>query len=361
MSSDHLSSAAAGAARAGSRAGWVDIAKGICIIAVVCLYARKELVHLLGQAGWLQAWVAFARPFRMPDFFLLSGLFLGAVIDRPWRSYLDTKVVHYLYFLLLWVALVQGYEMAFTADFIGRDDSLQRALRRYVYYLYQPDHMLWFIQTLPMYFVVTRLLKRLAPLALLALATALLLVRPQTGIGALDNFCEYYAYFVAGSSGARLIFAYADRVATHKRVALLLLPLWGGLNAWAVNAGWTTSTPGALLFGLLGIAAIIALSRLLADADADALAGLRVLRFLGANSIVVYLGFFIPLQALTTLYARSGWVLDIQLVASAVVLLSITAPVLLFLATRHTLLRHLFVRPRWAHLQLPRRIAAQPA
>jgi hypothetical protein len=54
-------------------------------------------------------------------------------------------------------------------------------------------------------------------------------------------------------------------------------------------------------------------------------------------------------------------VLDIQLVASAVVLLSITAPVLLFLATRHTLLRHLFVRPRWAHLQLPRRIAAQPA
>jgi uncharacterized membrane protein YcfT len=359
MSSDHLSSPAAGAARAGSRAGWVDIAKGICIIAVVCLYARKELVHLLGQAGWLQAWVAFARPFRMPDFFLLSGLFLGAVIDRPWRSYLDTKVVHYLYFLLLWVALVQGYEMAFTADFVGRDDSPARALRRYVYYLYQPDHMLWFIQTLPMYFVVTRLLKRLAPLALPALATALLLVRPQTGIGALDNFCEYYAYFVAGSSGARLIFAYADRVATHKRVALLLLPLWVVFNAWAVNAGWTTSAPGALLFGLLGIAAIIALSRLLADADA--LAGLRVLRFLGANSIVVYLGFFIPLQALTTLYARSGWVLDIQLVASAVVLLSIAAPVLLFLATRHTPLRCLFVRPRWAHLQRPHRMSALPA
>jgi uncharacterized membrane protein YcfT len=31
------------------------------------------------------ALVAFAKPFRMPDFFLISGLFLARVIGRPVR------------------------------------------------------------------------------------------------------------------------------------------------------------------------------------------------------------------------------------------------------------------------------------
>ena len=35
-----------------------------------------------GREGWMHAAVAFARPFRMPDFFLISGLFLARVIDR---------------------------------------------------------------------------------------------------------------------------------------------------------------------------------------------------------------------------------------------------------------------------------------
>ena len=31
------------------------------------------------------------QPFRMPDFFLISGLFLARVIDRDWRDYLDRR------------------------------------------------------------------------------------------------------------------------------------------------------------------------------------------------------------------------------------------------------------------------------
>ena len=41
----------------------------------------------------------------MPDFFLISGLFLAQVIDRDWRTYLDRKVVHFAYFYLLWTAI----------------------------------------------------------------------------------------------------------------------------------------------------------------------------------------------------------------------------------------------------------------
>ena len=35
-----------------------------------------------GQQGFMHLFVEFAKPFRMPDFFLISGLFLARVIDR---------------------------------------------------------------------------------------------------------------------------------------------------------------------------------------------------------------------------------------------------------------------------------------
>ncbi len=58
-----------------------------------------------GHEGWMHPVVAFALPFRMPDFFLISGLFLANVIDRDWRTYLDRKVVHFVYFYLLWMTI----------------------------------------------------------------------------------------------------------------------------------------------------------------------------------------------------------------------------------------------------------------
>jgi len=65
----------------------------------------EAVEQALGQTGFMHYVVAFAKPFRMPDFFLISGLFLAQVIDRDWRTYLDRKVVHFAYFYLLWTAL----------------------------------------------------------------------------------------------------------------------------------------------------------------------------------------------------------------------------------------------------------------
>ena len=84
------------------RIDWVDYAKGFCIVFVVLMHATFGVEAALGREGWLHPVVEFMTPFRIPDFFLLSGLFVGRVIDRDWRTYLDRKVVHFLYFLVLW-------------------------------------------------------------------------------------------------------------------------------------------------------------------------------------------------------------------------------------------------------------------
>src|SRR5688500_1079859 len=64
----------------------VDYAKGICIIMVVMMHSVLGVEAAAGQIGFMHLVVEFAKPFRMPYFFLLSGLFLPLVINRDWRT-----------------------------------------------------------------------------------------------------------------------------------------------------------------------------------------------------------------------------------------------------------------------------------
>src|SRR5215216_3602929 len=73
------------AASALSRVDWVDYAKGICIIMVVMMHSVLGVEAAASQTGFMHWLVMFAQPFRMPDFFLISGLFLSAVGDDPVR------------------------------------------------------------------------------------------------------------------------------------------------------------------------------------------------------------------------------------------------------------------------------------
>ncbi len=50
------------------------------------MHSTLGVEQAAGREGWMHCVVAFARPFRMPDFFLISGLFLARVIDRDWRT-----------------------------------------------------------------------------------------------------------------------------------------------------------------------------------------------------------------------------------------------------------------------------------
>src|ERR1700739_4877981 len=92
------------------RIDWVDYAKGICIVMVVMMHSVIGVELAVGQTGFMIIWGRFAKPFRMPDFFLISGLFLPVVIDRDWRTYLDRKVLHFAYFYLLWVTIQFGFK-----------------------------------------------------------------------------------------------------------------------------------------------------------------------------------------------------------------------------------------------------------
>lgn len=321
------------------RLEWVDVAKGLCMIAVVALWVGRQMQW---EAGWINHFEAFARPFRMPDFFLLSGLFVGAVLQRPWRSYLDTKVLHYWYFLLLWTLII--VPIAWLGG-TQRPATLPAALAELAFKLYKPEAMLWFILMLPVYFVVTRLLARVPVLLVLPLAAGLMVSQLHTGIYPLDWFAKYFVFFYAGHVVADSVLDLADWARRNRVATLALLIGWAVLNHWFTTSVHAEVGSALLVFGFLGIAAVVLMSSLLADQGWAA-----GLRWLGAHSIVVYLGFYIPMMVIIRAMRRFAPQADVNLVATCAWAGGIAAALLIWALLRRTPLNFLYERPAWARL-----------
>ncbi|MGE0022459.1 MAG: acyltransferase family protein [Hyphomicrobium sp.] len=331
-------------ARAASepRLAWVDVAKGLCIVLVVLMHATLGVEKATGSETALNAFIEWARPFRMPDFFLISGLFLAARIARPWRSYLDTKVVHFAYFYVLWLSIQFGLKAPGMIAEHGAAATLTDYLTGFVV----PFGTLWFIYLLAIYFVVTKLLEPAPKWLVLAGAALLHVLAPESGVFLVDEFANRFVFFYAGYALAPVVLKAADRVSTvpHLAVAGALL-VWAGLNAAAVHAG-LAFVPGAdLAFSIAGIAAVIAFSVLIVER----LPG-RVLSYCGQNSIAVYLAFTVFMgPARIVLLKLTGGEMATS-IALASTLAGVAGALLLAWLVKGTWAGFLFTRPQMFRL-----------
>src|SRR4051794_19023512 len=176
------------------RVGWVDYAKGFCIVFVVMMHSTLGVGNTLGREGWLHAVVAFARPFRMPDFFLISGLFLARVIDRDWRTYLDRKVVHFAYFYLLWMTI----QFAVKAPGLAAGMGWASVAGLYLESFIEPFGTLWFIYLLPIFFVVIKATRNVPVWLVWSIGAALEIAHCNTGWTAIDEFANRFVYCYSG-------------------------------------------------------------------------------------------------------------------------------------------------------------------
>ena len=336
------------------RVDWVDYAKGFCIVFVVMMHSTLGVEQAAGQEGWLHAVVAFARPFRMPDFFLISGLFLAQVIDRDWRTYLDRKVVHFAYFYLLWTAI----QFAFKAPLFVHEHGVMSTLWLYVESFWEPFGTLWFIYLLPIFFVVTKLAKslRVPSIAVWIAAAALEIAHIQTGATVIDEFASRFVYFYTGYLFAPRVFALAAVLKDQPETALAGLTIWGLLNGVLVFNGFAELPFVSLALGFAGAMAVVAVSVLLSKSDLAA-----PLRYCGRNSIVIYLAFFLPMAISRIVLLKTGWIGNIGTISVLVTIAGVVGALVLFWAVRHTFLRFLFERPDRFRIAPKPRMTLQPA
>jgi uncharacterized membrane protein YcfT len=284
----------------------------------------------------MHAAVAFAKPFRMPDFFLISGLFLPLVIDRDWRTYLDRKVVHFAYFYVLWVTIQFG----FKAPSFAAETSWGHVGLLYLESFIEPFGTLWFIYLLPVFFVVIKLTRRVPPPLVWGVAALLESAHIATGWTVIDEFCARFVYIYSGYLFARAVFALSNRARAHPALALAVLAVWALSNASLVALGISEWPIVSLMLGLSGACAIVTFGTLLARAH-----WLNFLRFCGQHSIVIYLAFFLPMASTRTLLLKTGLIHDIGTVSLIVTIVGVIGAVAIWRIALAARANFLFERP----------------
>ena len=324
------------AVRTAGRIDWVDYAKGICIVMVVMMHSVLGVEKAADQTGFMHLFVMFAKPFRMPDFFLISGLFLAVVIDRDWRTYLDRKVVHFAYFYVLWVTIQFG----FKAPSFAAETGWAHVGLMYLESFIEPFGTLWFIYLLPVFFVVAKATRKMPPLAIWTLAALLEMAHIATGWTVIDEFCARFVYFYSGYWFAGYVFALSDRARARPAWSVAGLAAWALINASLVVSGFSEWPLISLMLGLSGAGAIVTMGTLLARAQR-----LNFLRFCGEHSIVIYLAFFLPMAATRTLLLRTAPVHDIGTISLVVTIVGVVGALALWRTALLAGANFLFDRP----------------
>lgn len=368
------------------RVDWVDYAKGFCIIFVVMMHATLGVekhaafdgLVAEGTVGWMNAVVTFAQPFRMPDFFLISGLFLGLVIGRSWLRYFDRKVVHFLYFYALWLAIQFTFR---SIGWIGEGYDPLEILGKFGLAFLQPYGTLWFIYILPVMFLITRLLVAVPWYWVLGAAALLEIAPIHTGWLTIDEFASRYVYFFAGFALARPLFKLAAWARDNVSKAVGYLGVWALINGLMtfsaapnavdmIYADFGREAPAnvaqlpfvSLFLGAAGAVAVVCLCAVLSRFRLASF-----LKYLGSHSIVVYLAFFLPMIISREILMRFAPELDLGTMSLIVLIFSVAGPVIAYEFTRITgWFKFLFERPKWAWIDRddgtkPAKAALNPA
>jgi len=320
-----------------SRIGWVDFSKGICIILVVLLNTTYGVEKATGTVTLFNSFNDWARPFRMPDFFFIAGLFLMRRIDRPWRSYLDTKVIHFAYFYIIWMTIWYVVRLPQYIEAGGLEGALLLYLKSYV----EPLGSLWFIYMLSVFFVAAKLTRPLPVWLVFGVGALLHTLQIDTGSRVIDEFSSRFIYFYAGFVFAPYAFSIAQFMYKQKGAALITgLTIWAVLNAWLVF-GHYAQLPGiSLILGFIGTGAVVTSGVLLSKTRLG-----NPVRYLGENTLVVFLSYFLFSVAARIILLKTGIVEDASLVVVLASFAGIIGPVIAHALVRHTPLAFLYKRP----------------
>lgn len=159
------------------RLGWVDAARGYCIVLVVV--AHVVLWHLLDAStvadasarsawGWLYGVLGSVR---MPLLLAVSGLVLARRVRAGWRAGgLALRAARNYYLYVVWLAVYAVfYLVVVDPDLPHRVDGPLDLLRQ----LLVPDTTLWYVLALSVYIVVLGALHRVPPAVVLPVLAVL--------------------------------------------------------------------------------------------------------------------------------------------------------------------------------------------
>jgi uncharacterized membrane protein YcfT len=323
---------------------WADVARGLCIVLVVMMHSTLGVQEAMDAKGWLNPVVEFAKPFRIPAFFLVAGLFFAPMLTRSWPDLIDRRLLRLVYVLALWSLLLFVAKGGFLAL-----ESLRQGAHWFLLALLEPPSALWFIHALILFSLAARLLAGLPGWLVLAAAATLHLAAPVTGWTAIDEFASRFVFFVLGCQVAGGLAAFAAGSALRRGLASGIVALAVVINAAAVwpAAFGLAALPAllvplqSLLLGVTGTLALVVVAVHLARGAVG-----RALAYAGTRSLAIYVSFTVPMAVMRIVLVKSGLIADVGLVSLLVTGTALLAPLVFEAVARRFGLSLLFDVPR---------------
>lgn len=192
------------------RLAWIDYAKGLTIILVVYHHSFLTLVNAGVEVN---AWLINANlsvySFRMPMFFMLSGLFIAKSLEkRGAKKYIESRVRLLLYPYILWAVIQATFGILFS-----QYANATWNLHRYLVIFYQPNatSQLWYLITLfntALLFVIMDTKLRFNSKTQFVFGIILYMISPFLFFNSMiQDTTRFYVYLVFGSLISNFILA----------------------------------------------------------------------------------------------------------------------------------------------------------
>lgn len=272
-----------------SRMQWVDLAKGIAITMIVYRHAITGMwdARIPMDILFYDISIQVGLTFRMPLYFLLSGIFFRRSIHkRGIKGYMIHKANTIMYPYFIWSVILMTLQMVFSDYVNGQFTTLQDWLTLF----YDPWGHWWFLYTL---FVVSILYMFIHHLfkgnKFIILSVSIALYFLSYGIGDLyliDDIFELLIFFSLGDITASYAVSLEQNSLAQKKLFMGSIFILAALGEFLLFKYYRDSSLAILLFACIGIFAAALLCVHLAKSQLNIK---KHLRMLGQHSLYIYL------------------------------------------------------------------------
>lgn len=326
-----------------NRMAWVDYLRGIAIVLVVYFHV------LLGiEASGLQVPVYLSdanlifHSFRMPLFFILSGIFIsGSLAKKTFRQIALIKFENLMYPYLIW-AFIQVTIQIILAQYTNSN----RSLIDYSYILYQPKRLdqFWYLPALFTTTIVYLFIKtKFKPPAWVQFAVGIIAYFAYLHlqqISMLTNWMAFYIFFALGDSISVFFFKDSTQNFLKKPLTLILaLPVFILIQLFYVQhlPYYINHNLGHVSF--LFIALFGVFTMLLIAFRLQALDTLRFLRVFGYHSLYIYVMHLMVVAFVRIILTKVLGVYNVYILLVTCIFFGVTIPVMVY---------NLFIRNNFA-------------
>lgn len=219
-----------------NRYNWIDYARGIAIILVVYRHSFEGIKRAgfsISDYLYLEHANIIFFSFRMPLFFIVSGIFIsGSLFKRGLNGLISNKAKTILYPYFLWGILQITLQLLF-----GQYLSSQRKVSHYLdlFYLPREVEQFWYLYALfnvSVLYAIVKIKLRLLSRHQLILGALLYFLSSFTSqhnidLGFVNDFFHYYLFFAIGDNLSEAIRSEDNRnFFSSWKLFFILLPLF---------------------------------------------------------------------------------------------------------------------------------------